>query len=41
MKKKILMENLERNHWNRGKVADELEISRPTLFRKMRQYGLL
>ena len=39
--KKILMENLERHHWNRGKTADELEISRPTLFRKMRQYGLL
>ena len=39
--KKIIMENLERHHWNRGKVADELEISRPTLFRKMRQYGLL
>lgn len=38
---KIIMENLERHHWNRRKVADELEISRPTLFRKMRQYGLL
>lgn len=38
--KRILQECLERNHWNRGKAADELDISRPTLFRKMRQYDL-
>ena len=31
---------LTRHHWNREKVAAELSMSRTTLWRKMREYGL-
>ncbi len=39
--KRIIMEALERNGWNRQKTADMLGVNRSTLFHKMRKYGLL
>ncbi len=36
-----LADALRRHHGNRGAVADELGIHRATLYRKMRQHGLL
>lgn len=32
---------LERHHWHRGKTAQELQIPRRSLFRKMKKYGLI
>ena len=43
------LQDMERQHirealgiagWNRGKVCDLLGITRPTLRRKMREYGI-
>lgn len=31
---------LEENHWNLSRVAETLGISRPTLYKKMKKYGL-
>ena len=39
--KEIIVRSLTRLRWNKGRAAAELGISRPTLFRKMREYGLL
>jgi len=39
--KKIIQEVLARNNWNRNRTAEELEINRTTLFKKMRKYQLL
>lgn len=39
--REILLQCLTRLRWNRGRAAAELGISRPTLFRKMREHGLL
>lgn len=35
-----LLEALERHHWNRASAAASLGISRSTLWRKLRRYGL-
>jgi DNA-binding NtrC family response regulator len=35
-----LVAALDRNRWNRGRTAQELAISRITLWRRMRKYGL-
>ncbi|QAT48740.1 sigma-54-dependent Fis family transcriptional regulator [Caproiciproducens sp. NJN-50] len=37
----IISQLLEKNRGNRNKVASELHISRSTLWRKMKQYGLI
>ncbi len=39
--RRIILEALERNGWNRQKTADMLEVNRSTLFHKMKKYGLL
>lgn len=36
----IIQAALERNNWNRQATADELEINRTTLYKKMRRYKL-
>jgi DNA-binding NtrC family response regulator len=36
----VIEQALTRHHWNREKVASELGMSRTTLWRKMREYGL-
>jgi DNA-binding NtrC family response regulator len=38
--KKLILQVLERNGYNRGKTAEELGVSRKTLFNKMRKYGI-
>ncbi|MDX9923797.1 MAG: sigma 54-interacting transcriptional regulator [Ignavibacteriaceae bacterium] len=35
-----LISSLEKNHWNKNKTAEELQISRTTLWRKMKSLGL-
>jgi transcriptional regulator of acetoin/glycerol metabolism len=35
-----LITSLEKNHWNKNKTAEELQISRTTLWRKMKSLGL-
>jgi len=42
LKDKIeLVTSLEKNHWNKNKTAEELQISRTTLWRKMKLLGLI
>jgi DNA-binding NtrC family response regulator len=36
----IILQALEANSWNRQKTADDLEINRTTLYKKMKAYGL-
>ena len=36
----ILIKALEANGWNRQQTADQLEINRPTLYKKMKQLGI-
>ncbi len=36
----LILSALRRHHWKRDEVAQELEISRSTLWRKMNQYGI-
>ncbi len=38
--KQIILAALERNEWNRQKTAEELEINRTTLYKKIKSYGL-
>ena len=38
--KQFIEETLERHKWKKGKTANLLGVSRKTLFRKMKQYGL-
>jgi len=38
--KRLIMQTLEKNKWQRLKSATELNINRKTLFKKMKQYGL-
>ncbi|MHC5022651.1 MAG: sigma-54-dependent transcriptional regulator [Planctomycetota bacterium] len=38
--KQIILAALEANDWNRQKTADQLEINRTTLYKKIKQYGL-
>ena len=38
--KQIILASLEANAWNRQKTADQLEINRTTLYKKIKQYGL-
>jgi len=40
VKKENLLSSLNRNKWNKSKVAKELNIGRSTLWRKMKQFGL-
>ena len=37
---KILFETLEKHNWNKVKTAEELQLHRTTLWRKMQKYGL-
>jgi len=39
--RRILTKALDANGWNRQKTADQLGINRTTLYKKMKQYGLL
>ncbi len=39
--KRKILETLDRNRWNRGETARELEMDRTTLWRKMKKYCLL
>ena len=39
--KNQLIDILEKNHWNKSKTASELKIGRTTLWRKMKQLGLI
>ncbi len=41
VEKKIIIRALENCQWQRNKVASSLKISRKTLFRKMKKFGLL
>lgn len=36
-----LLDVLERNHWNKTKSANELKIGRTTLWRRMKQHGII
>ncbi len=36
-----LLSLLEKYHWNRSRVAEELKIGRTTLWRKLKKYGLI
>ncbi len=36
----IILATLERNRWRRNKTAEELNINRVTLYKKMKKYGL-
>jgi DNA-binding NtrC family response regulator len=38
--RKIIEAALQRNAWNRQATADELDINRTTLYKKMRKYQL-
>lgn len=38
--RQIILEVLERNHWNRHSTADSLGINRTTLYKKMKRLGL-
>jgi len=38
--KKIIQQVLQANQWNRQATADELQINRTTLFKKMKHFGL-
>ncbi len=38
--KRIIVKALEANGWNRQATADQLQINRTTLYKKMKQYGL-
>ena len=39
--RKMILESLERTHWNRKRSARELQISYKALLYKIKQYGLL
>ena len=41
VEKEIILKALEQFHWNRHRTAKELGITRVTLFRKMKDYGML
>ena len=41
LERKIVVEALGRNEWNRKAAAAELGISYPTLLKKIRDYGIL
>ena len=38
--RQIILAALEANGWNRQKTADQLQINRTTLYKKIKQYGL-
>jgi DNA-binding NtrC family response regulator len=38
--KQILLAALKSNHWNRQLTAEQLDINRTTLYKKMKRYGL-
>ena len=38
--RQIILAALEANDWNRQKTADQLDINRTTLYKKIKQYGL-
>ncbi|MEL6797763.1 MAG: helix-turn-helix domain-containing protein, partial [Planctomycetota bacterium] len=38
--RRILLRALEANDWNRQATADQLEINRTTLYKKMKQLGI-
>jgi len=38
--KRILLKALKANNWNRQATADQLEINRTTLYKKIKEYGL-
>ena len=38
--KQILMAALKANHWNRQLTAEQLDINRTTLYKKMKRYGM-
>ena len=38
--KRILLRALRANNWNRQATADQLQINRTTLYKKMKQYDL-
>jgi two-component system response regulator AtoC len=38
--KKLILQALEANHWNRQKTAQALGINRTTLYKKIKRYGL-
>ena len=38
--RRILLAALEANAWNRSQTADQLEINRTTLYKKIKRYGL-
>jgi len=38
--RQIILAALEANNWNRQRTADDLQINRTTLYKKIKQYGL-
>ncbi|MDZ7292419.1 MAG: sigma-54 dependent transcriptional regulator [candidate division KSB1 bacterium] len=38
--RRIILETLKKTNWNRTEAAEQLQISRKTLFNKMQQYGI-
>ncbi len=41
LEKTIIMDALNKHHWNKSRAADALKISRKTLFRKLKRFGLI
>ncbi|MEW5735506.1 MAG: sigma 54-interacting transcriptional regulator [Thermodesulfobacteriota bacterium] len=41
VEKNVIREALDRNRWNKSKTAMDLGVSRKTLFRKMKRFGLI
>jgi len=39
--KKRSLESLERNRWNKSQTAKDLNISRATLWQKIKEYSIL
>ncbi len=40
VERRIIQEALERHHWNKTRVAEELQVSYKTLLTKIKEYGL-
>ena len=36
----VIRETIQRNHWHLSKVANELKISRTTLYNRLKRYGI-
>ena len=40
VERRLILNTLEKNNWSKSKTAEELNLHRATLFRKMKKYKL-